>query len=240
MPLIEQRKQHPEAEGREHARRLAKALQAPARDDQRRRMLRAGAGVATVVVAAGAVLALWSTTQHRTEVLVLAQPVVFGQVITAADVRTVDAEAMPGIAVLPRSDLKQVVGRTVLDSLPAGTPLSGLLLGSSSLTSGQDVVSLLVKEGNYPPMNVGDQVAVEDAGSPSVAPTASSAAPSSSGSSLRARVLGVRPASDAVGGAGSVVVTLSVADPDALQAATWSTPVIVGLSDASAAVPAGR
>ncbi|WP_051944376.1 SAF domain-containing protein [Streptacidiphilus rugosus] len=230
MRLVAQR-QKPQFESDDWVLQAASGLE-QAGQERRRSLLRAAAGVATVVVAAGAGLALWSATQQRTEVLALAHPVAFGQVIGPADVRVVDASSLPGIPALTASQTGLVVGHRAAASLPAGTLLTAALVNSSALTAGQDGVSLVVKEGHCPALTVGDLVRIEDTGSSS---PSSGSASGPEGQAVTASVLSVQPAADTASGAGSVVLTVSVGDADALRLASMAAPAVVLTGAASGA-----
>ncbi|RAG86220.1 hypothetical protein DN069_07640 [Streptacidiphilus pinicola] len=224
MRLVAQR-QKPQLESDDWVLQTASGLEL-AGLERRRSLLRAAAGVATVVVAAGAGLALWSATQQRTEVLALARSVSFGQVIGPADVRVVDVSSLPGVPALAASQTGLVVSHRAAASLPAGTLLTAALVNSSALTTGQDGVSLVVKEGHYPALAVGDLVRIEDTGSSSPSP-GSAASAQQEGQAVEASVLAVQPAADTASGAGSIVLTVSVGDADALRLASMAAPAVV-------------
>lgn len=218
-------RQQPRSDGDDWVSQVAAGVD-QAGQERRRSLLRAAAGVATVVVAAGAGLVLWSATQQRTEVLALARPITFGQVISPGDVRVVDASSLPGVPALTASETGMVVGHRATASLPAGTLLTAALVGSSVLAAGQDAVSLEVKEGHYPALGVGDSVRIEDTGSTSSSSSATT--PAGPGSqSIDASVLSVQPSADTASGAGSIVLTVSVADAQALQLASMAGPAVV-------------
>ncbi|WP_042368928.1 SAF domain-containing protein [Streptacidiphilus neutrinimicus] len=223
MRLVTQR-QKPQLESDDWVLRATSGLE-QAGLERRRSLIRAAAGVATVVVAAGAGLALWSATQQRTEVLALARPVAFGQVIGPGDVRVVEASSLPGVPALRASQTDLVVGHRAAASLPAGTLLTAALVNSSALAAGQDAVSLVVKEGHYPALSVGDLVRIEDTGS---SPAPSDAATSgTAGQAVEASVLSVQQAADTASGAGAIVLTVSVGDADALRLASEAAPAVV-------------
>ncbi|WP_052442835.1 SAF domain-containing protein [Streptacidiphilus neutrinimicus] len=220
MRLVAQR-QKPQPENDDWAAQVATGLE-QAGQERRRSLVRAAAGVATVVVAAGAGMALWSATQQRTEVLALARSVSFGQVIGPGDVRVVNASSLPGVPALAASETDVVVGHRAAASLPAGTLLTAALVDASALATGQDAVSLVVKEGHYPALGVGDLVRIEDTGSSS-SPTVSGA----ESQAVEASVLSVQQAADTASGAGSIVLTVSVADAEALRLASMAAPAVV-------------
>lgn len=82
-------------------------------------------GIALVLVAFLGYLAVYSSTTHRTPVLVTTRALAAGTVIHASDLRTVeiagDGSLIAGLE--PESGLSQVVGQRLAAGLPAGTPL---------------------------------------------------------------------------------------------------------------------
>ncbi|MEV0611154.1 SAF domain-containing protein [Polymorphospora rubra] len=165
----------------------------------------------------------------RVQVLAVARPVAAGQAITAADLRQVSAARDPGVRLVPASQAVEVVGRTAVVPLVAGTLLTPELLGDAAFPpGGQVTASVAVKPGQYPQgLAAGARVAVyvsatgPNGGQP--APEASSAV--TGPARLSAVVLGVDLAGD---GQGSTVVTLLLAAADApLLAAAPSGGVVL-------------
>ena len=157
----------------------------------------------------------------RVQVLAVARPVAAGQAITAADLKQVSAARDPGVRLVPAAQAVEVVGRTAVVPLVAGTLLTPELLGDAAFPpGGQVTASVAVKPGQYPQgLAAGAKVsvyvaAVQDGGQP--APAASSTASGSTPARLSAVVLGVDLAGD---GAGSTVITLLLAASDAPQLA---------------------
>ncbi|MFD1325830.1 SAF domain-containing protein [Micromonospora sonneratiae] len=156
----------------------------------------------------------------RVQVLAVARPVAAGQAITAADLKQVSAARDPGLRLVPASQAVEVVGRTAVVPLVAGTLLTPELLGDAVFPpDGQVTASVAVKPGQYPQgLAAGARVSVyvsataRDGGQP--APAASSAA--TGPARLSAVVLGVDLAGN---GEGSTVVTLLLAAADAPQLA---------------------
>ncbi|MEV0396520.1 SAF domain-containing protein [Polymorphospora rubra] len=164
----------------------------------------------------------------RVQVLAVARPVAAGQAITAADLRQVSAARDPGVRLVPASQAVDVVGRTAVVPLLAGTLLTPEVLGDAAFPpGGQVTASVAVKPGQYPQgLAAGARVAVyvsavRDGGQP--APEASSTV--TAPARLSAVVLGVDLAGD---GQGSTVVTLLLAAADApLLAAAPSGGVVL-------------
>jgi Flp pilus assembly protein CpaB len=82
-------------------------------------------GIALVLVAFIGYLAVYSSTTHRTPVLVTTRALAAGTVLHASDLRTVeiagDGSLIAGLE--PESGVDQVVGQRLAAGLPAGTPL---------------------------------------------------------------------------------------------------------------------
>lgn len=175
------------------------------------------------------------TSSGRTSVLALARPVAFGQVLTAADVRTVSIGEHSGVPVLAASRRTEVVGRAVTSALPAGALLSEEALASAVPGAGQAVATMSLKSGRVPPMvGPGAQVVVSET-KPAVP-----GAPAGSGEgSVRGVVLDARPGP---GGAGTVVVTVLCDQGSAMRAAQLQEPALVVLpaQGADGAAVAGR
>lgn len=109
-------------------------------------------GVLLVVAGAAGVLITVGQVGQRSPVLVLARPVVVGQVLAAGDLRVVEVSADPGIDVVAADRTREVVGRPVGYSLPAGMVLSRGVLGAPQTPpSGQGVVALAAEPGQFPP-----------------------------------------------------------------------------------------
>jgi hypothetical protein len=199
---------------------------------QRRSLVRLAAGVGVAAVSAGVFAIAWGHAGDRERVLALARPVVLGQVLGEGDVKVVELPANSGVAMLPASERGQVVGRPVTASLADGTLLAPVQVGGAAVALGQAQVSVLAKEGHFPPsLAAGDAVSVQDTGS-----SGSAAAAKPGGGAVQATVVDVRPASDSADGAGAVVVTLLCPQDSAAQVAGFDTPALVLLP----AQPSGR
>lgn len=128
---------------------------------RRRRMLVLG----VVMIAAGAVVAgyLFTGLSHRVAVVMVARAVPVGARITGADLATTRVAAESNVSVIPRRQIRQVVGRIAAVDLRRGT-----LLAPSEVTTalspgpGQQVVPVSVKTGSVPARGLrpGDQVLV--------------------------------------------------------------------------------
>jgi flagella basal body P-ring formation protein FlgA len=218
------------AEGRQRAAAFRAVSSA-----QRRSLVRLAAGVGIAAVSAGVFAIAWGHAGDRVRVLALARPVVLGQVLGEGDVKVVELPANSGVAMLPASERGQVVGRPVTASLADGTLLAPVQVGGAAVALGQAQVSVLAKEGHFPPsLAAGDAVSVQDTGSSGSSSAATAA--KSGGGAVQATVVDVRPASDSADGAGAVVVTLLCPQDSAAQVAGFDTPALVLLP----AQPSGR
>jgi hypothetical protein len=164
----------------------------------------------------------------RVPVLAVARPVAAGQVFTAADLTQLPAADDPATGLIPASQASQVVGRTAVVPLLAGTLLTRSLVGDAAFPpAGQVVASLALKPGQYPQgLAVGAHVSAFVTGSQGAAASApSSTAPATTPDQLGAVVVGVDLGGD---GQGNTVITLLLAATDAGRlAAAGSTNVVL-------------
>lgn len=173
-----------------------------------------------VLLVLGCALAFADASVHlgsREEVLVVAQSVSAGQVLTAGDLRGARVSTGSGIDVVPVDQEAAVLGRRVAVPLVAGSLLTATEVGSTSAVgSGSDVVAVGLKPGAYPPeVAPGDRVQVVPVVSPS---SGTNTASTTSGSPVAAIVLAVTP-----GPAGSdepTVFSLQVSANDADEVAS--------------------
>jgi SAF domain len=158
----------------------------------------------------------------RVQVLAVARAVAAGKVFTAADLTQVSATRDPSVPLIAASQVSQVVGRTAVVPLLAGTLLTPAVVGEAAFPpAGQVTASLAVKPGQYPQgLAAGARVAVYVSTGPSNGVGQSAPAGSTGEASTPARlsavVLGVDLAGD---GQGSTVVTLLVDSADAARLA---------------------
>ncbi|GAB1641507.1 SAF domain-containing protein [Krasilnikovia sp. MM14-A1259] len=155
----------------------------------------------------------------RVQVLAVARSVAAGQSITAADLKQVPAAEDPGVQLIPATQAEQVVGRTAVVPLMAGTLLTPSLVGEAAFPpAGKVSASVALKPGQYPQgLANGSRVAVyvsptaQGGGNGQPAPVSSSTA-GSAPVRLQAVVLGVDLAGD---GQGGTVITLLLDASDA-------------------------
>jgi len=149
-----------------------------------------------VLLVLGCALAFADASVHlgtREQVLVVAQPVSAGQVLTASDLRAVRVSTGSGLDVVPVDQEATVVGRRVAVPLVAGSLLAPTEVGSApAVGSGSDVVAVGLKPGAYPPeVAPGDRVQVVPVTSAS---SGTNTASTTSGSPIAATVLAVTAA----------------------------------------------
>ena len=155
--------------------------------------------VVGVLLVLGCALAFADASLHmgsREEVLVVAQPISAGQMLTTADLQSAQVSTGSGVQVVPASEEASVVGRSVAVPLVPGALLTRTEVGSSSAVgSDSDVVAVGLKSGAYPPdLAPGDRV--------QVIPVSSSSSGSGSESWYRRRDQWHSGLRDRVGGAG--------------------------------------
>ena len=153
------------------------------------------------------------------EVLVVAQPVAAGQVLTAVDLRAVRISVPGGVASVPAGQEQAVVGHPVAVPLVPGSVLTRAEVGAGAGVGGSDVVAVALKPGAYPPdLAPGDKVQVVPVASGSGASPATGSAGSTGQGPLPATVLAVQGPSAASGS--PAVVSLGVARSDAAEVAS--------------------
>ena len=188
--------------------------------------------VVGVLLVIGCALAFTDASLHlgsREEVLVVAQPLAAGQVLTPGDLRAAKVSTGSGLAAIPATDESSVVGRSVAVPLVAGALLTSGEVGAvSPVGSGSDVVALALKAGSFPPdLAAGDRVQVV----PVSSPTNTASVGGTAGSPVAATVLGVQaaPADSSSGTVFSLQVAKSDADEVAsLAAANEASLVQIG------------
>jgi hypothetical protein len=193
-----------------------RARPAGARGGRRRQLPLVVVGVLLVL---GCALAFADASLHlgsREEVLVLAQPVAAGQVLSAGDLRTARVSTGSGLAVVPLDQEQGVVGRRAAVALVAGALLTTSEVGAvPPVAAGFDEVAVGLKPGAYPPdVAPGDRVQVV----PVASSSGSSTAGATSGSPVAATVLAVDAAP--AGTSNPTVLSLQVATRDAEEVAS--------------------
>lgn len=175
--------------------------------------------VVGVLLVLGFALAFTDASLHlgnRQEVLVVAQPLAAGQMLTTGDLQAVRVSVGSGLQAVPLAEESSVVGRPVALPLVAGALLTRSEVGAASpVGSGSDVVAVGLKSGAFPPDLVpGDRVQVVPVTSSS---SGGGAASVTSGSPVGATVLAVDAAP--AGSGGPTVFSLQVSSGDADEVA---------------------
>jgi hypothetical protein len=175
--------------------------------------------VVGVLLVLGCALAFADASLHlgsREEVLVLAQPVAAGQVLSAGDLRSARVSTGSGLAVVPVAAERSVVGRRAAVALVAGALLTTSEVGAvPPVGAGFDEVAVGLKPGAYPPdVAPGDRVQVV----PIASSSGSSTAGATSGSPVAATVLAVDAAPADT--SNPTVLSLQVAKRDAGEVAS--------------------
>ena len=175
--------------------------------------------VVGVLLVIGFALAFADASLHlgsREQVLVVAQRLAAGQVLTSGDLRAVRGSTGSGLQVVPAAEESSVVGRRVAVPLVAGALLTSSEVGAAPpVGSGSDVVAVALKPGGYPPdLAPGDRVQVVPVTSASSGSGADSV---TSGSPVAATVVAVDAAP--AGSGSPTVISLQVSNTDADEVA---------------------
>jgi len=141
--------------------------QAPLRVTATRRRVRATWLLDGVLLIAGSALGFGVIAQRvaqRRPVVVLSRPLPRGSVVTTADLGVAQVAADPGIALVPADRSRELVGRALLTSLPAGALVTTDLVGPAGLEVDESsrTVGLELEPGGYPTpaLAAGDTVSV--------------------------------------------------------------------------------
>lgn len=144
--------------------------------------------ISVLVVLVGGLIAFAGSqllTKH-TEVLAVAQNVPVGSTITDADLTTASVVKDANLSPVPASDRSKIVGLVAQVGLVKGELLTRAQVGSASgFTSGQQLVALPLKQGQFPArgLDAGEKVLVVATPGQGGAAASSSAPGSSSGGS---------------------------------------------------------
>lgn len=172
-------------------------------------------GVALIAACALGGLLTSVSLGSRGSVLALSATVRAGQVITAADLRSVQVSAGSGVTLIPAAESGSVIGQAAAVTVESGSLLTRADLGTSTVPgAGQAVLTVLVKFGSYSvDLSAGARVAVAT-GPASGSSTAGAGQPLSS--DPQATVVSVTASSTSDG---SVAVELSTDTASASQIA---------------------
>lgn len=183
----------------------------------RRRPILALVGLGLVVM--GALLAVWLYVSNTdsTSAVAVRDTVMRGQVITAADLMTVQVTPDPALQIVPGAELDLFVGQRAGRDLSAGTLLTREATTEQVVPgAGQSVVGLALTAELMPgePLQVGDRVRVVatpgQAGDPATFESADTL--------FSAEVVGVAMSAES----GRSVVSVLVPEAEAAQIAQWS------------------
>jgi hypothetical protein len=183
----------------------------PGRRTSRRNVPLIALGVLLVVGCAIGFSSAWLRAGGRQQVLVVSTNLSAGQILTSSDLRSVQLSTGTGLSPIPASEASEIVGHPVALPLSPGSLLTQSDLGPSALPpSGQAVVGLALKPGQYPPgITAGAQVLVVVGGSTSSGSTSSSGS-SPTDAPIEAAVVGVEAAP--TDSSDSVVVSVQLAE----------------------------
>jgi hypothetical protein len=149
--------------------------------------------ISVLVVLAGGLIAFAGSqvlTKH-TQVLAVAQDVPIGATITGADLTTASVTKDANLSPIPASDKSQIVGMVAQVGLVKGELLTRAQVGpSSGFTSGQQLVALPLKQGQFPARGLTPGQKVLIVATPGANGAASSSSSSSTSSSTPAGVTG--------------------------------------------------
>lgn len=151
----------------------------------------------------------------REPVLAVARSVPAGQVLTSADLNEVRIAAGDGLRPVPAAQRGKVIGRTAAVPLVAGSLLTMEQVGpASTLASGEAVVGLALKPGQFPPgLAPGARVRVIDTGGNATGGSSSLTADAGSALARTATVLGV--SDPGVDSSGTTVVSVKASSAEA-------------------------
>ena len=151
-----------------------------------RRTSRRGLIISVLVVLAGGLIAFAGSqvlTKH-TQVLAVAQNVPIGATITDSDLTVASVTKDPNLSPIPSSDKSQIVGMVAQVGLVKGELLTRAQVGSSSgFTTGQQLVALPLKQGQFPARGLTPGQKVLIVATPGANGAASSSSSSSTSSS---------------------------------------------------------
>jgi hypothetical protein len=159
-------------------------------------------------------------TGRGQDVLVVAEPVAAGQLVTAGDLRAVKLSANGPVASVPAGDEQAVVGQPAAVALAAGSVLTRADVGAgAAVGAGFDVVAVALKPGAYPPdLAAGARVQVVPVAASSSSSSGSGSTAATGSGPLGATVLSVEAPSATSGS--PAVVSLEVARSDADEVAS--------------------
>lgn len=207
------------------------AAAAPPRAIGARRRRPALIGVSLALIAAGGLAGALVLTSagHKSQVLVVAQPLQYGQVISRSDLTTASISSDPALHTVPASDISRIVGKRAALQLEPGTTLTDDEVTSRPLVGADEqLVGVLAKPGQLPstPLTPGAKVMAV------TTPGDDGQLPSSPPQFLPARVIHVGSPDSS----GNVVVDLAIDSSDgptlAARAATGRVAIVLASGQA--------
>jgi hypothetical protein len=123
----------------------------PRNPGRRRSVPHLALGALLVVVCALGFALIATGTDHRRSVLSLTRPVAVGQRLTGGDLRSVSISASSDVDTISASDSSTIIGQPLAVSLPAGALLTRSEVGAARMPTGQALVAVAVKAGQFPP-----------------------------------------------------------------------------------------
>lgn len=178
-------------------------------------------GLLLVLACAVVFAAVLTQVGRQQQVLVLADGVTPGHVLTASDLRLATvSQGTSGIDFIGAAQENSVIGRPVAVALPAGQPLVTSDLGSPMPAQGEAVVAVLVKPGQAPPsLAPGASVWIVITGGSGSAPAAAGSTPAPTLAPVAAVVTAVDTPANQVTQGEIVSLQLPAGDVQAVSAA---------------------
>ena len=134
-----------------------------------RRPLVAVASAVLVCASVAGFVSIYSSAGQKTAVIVVIQPIGQGQSITAADLGQVEVSVPSGVDTITVADASELAGKRASVAISAGSLLvPGDLTSAPVLESGDAVVGIALKDGQYPVTGLtpGDAVTIVQTASP--------------------------------------------------------------------------
>lgn len=108
--------------------------------------------IGILCAALGALLLVWAwgEGQSTQEVIIVGRPIAKGEVVTAQDFAVTTIGSAVGAAVVPAERMKDLIGKTALVDLPAGSVLAPAAIGAPIVQPGMAHVGLRLPAGRLP------------------------------------------------------------------------------------------
>jgi hypothetical protein len=116
-----------------------------------RRRARIALGVFLAAIAIGGNLLVYSSLDHKTEVLQVVRDIPAGQLVSAGDLRVVAVDVDPTVPTVAPSDIASVVNQYARVHIAAGALMVGVFVQPTPLvTAGQGVVAVEIRPTHVP------------------------------------------------------------------------------------------